>query len=109
MASDDLVAFHLRIDKSIKEIMKDGKINEYDIPEIILLLTDLTMTPTSKKMSAEDLTEKLNKLYDYIMTHYKLFPEDDIQKQNFKRLFDMSLRLVMIQPNIKAACKSCLF
>ena len=109
MASGDLVAFHLRIDQSIKEIMKDGKIDEYDIPEIILLLTELTMTPTSKKMSAEDLTEKLNKLYDYIMTHYKLFPEDDIQKQNFKRLFDMSLRLVMIQPNIKAACKSCLF
>jgi hypothetical protein len=109
MASGDLVAFHLRIDQSIKEIMKDGKIDEYDIPEIMLLLAELTMTPTSKKMSAEDLTEQLNQLYEYIMTHYKLFPEDERQKQNFKRLFDMSLRLVLIQPTIKAACKSCLF
>jgi hypothetical protein len=41
------------------------------------------------------------------MTHYKLFPEDDGQKEQFKRLFDMCVKLALVQPNIKKACKSC--
>lgn len=109
MSSNGLVAFHIRIDKTLKEIMKDGKIDEYDIPEIVLLLTDLIMAPSAKKMTPEELSAQLSGLYDYIMDHYKLNPTDDAQKQNFKRLFDMSVRLALIQPNIKKACASCLY
>ena len=106
--TDDLTSFHLRIDKSVKSIMKDGKIDEFDIPEIILLVTDLIITPKSEKITAELLAEKISSLYEYIMTHYKLFPEDEGQKANFKCLFDMCVKLVLIQPKIKNACKSCL-
>jgi len=109
MSSNDLVAFHIRIDKTLKDIMKDGKIDEYDIPEIVLLLTDLIMSPGAKKMTPEDLYNQLNGLYDYIMDHYKLNPTDETQKQNFKRLFDMSVRLALIQPNVKKACSFCLY
>ena len=35
----DLTAFHLRIDTAMKNIMKDGKVDQYDIPEIVLLIT----------------------------------------------------------------------
>jgi hypothetical protein len=105
MISKELIAFHLRIDQSIKEIMKDGKIDEYDIPEIILMITEIM---TEKKMSADDWSDQLSGLYDYIMEHYKLSPTDEKQKQNFRRLFDLSVRLAQIQPNIKT-CKTCFF
>ena len=103
MSSKELIAFHLRIDQSIKEIMKDGKIDEYDVPEIILMITEMM---TDKKMSADDWSSQLSELYDYIMEHYKLHPTDERQKQNFRRLFDLSVRLAQIQPNIRK-CKTC--
>lgn len=102
-----LIDLHLRIERSVTAIMKDGKIDQNDIPEILLLITDLVLAPTSPKMTVEELAEKINELYDYIMTHYKLFPADDEQKEQFKRLFAICLKLVLVQPNIKKACKSC--
>lgn len=108
----DLIDFNLRIQKSVTAIMKDGKIDQYDIPEIMLLITDLLMAPTSPKMTIEELGVKIVELYEYIMTHYKLFPEDEQQKEQFKRLFDMCVKLVLVQPKIKKACNtllSCVF
>ena len=103
----ELIDFHLRVQKSVTAIMKDGKIDQNDIPEIMLLITDLLMAPTSPKMTIEELAEKINELYEYIMTHYKLFPEDDGQKEQFKRLFDMCVKLVLVQPKLKKSCKNC--
>jgi len=103
----DIASFHLRLDKSVKNIMKDGKIDNNDIPEIVLLITDLITAPGSGKMTIEQMGEMINEMYEYIMSHYKLFPEDGEQKENFKRLFDMCVKLVLIQPNVKKACKKC--
>jgi len=103
----DIASFHLRVDKSVKNIMKDGKIDNNDIPEIVLLITDLITAPGSGKMTIEQMGEMINEMYEYIMSHYKLFPEDGEQKENFKRLFDMCVKLVLIQPNVKKACKKC--
>lgn len=103
----DIASFHLRVDKSVKNIMKDGKIDNNDIPEIVLLITDLITAPGSGKMTIEQMGETINEMYEYIMSHYKLFPEDEQQKENFKRLFDMCVKLVLIQPNVKKACKKC--
>ena len=103
----DIASFHLRVDKSVKNIMKDGKIDNNDIPEIVLLITDLITAPGTGKMTIEQMGETINEMYEYIMSHYKLFPEDEQQKENFKRLFDMCVKLVLIQPNVKKACKKC--
>jgi hypothetical protein len=109
MATEDLVAFHLRIDESVKRIMKDGKIDQFDIPEIVLLVSELVLSPSAKKMTPEMLSDKMNKLFDYIMAQYKLYPDDEAQKESFKRLFDISVRLALLEPNIKKACSTCLF
>ena len=103
----DLTAFHLRIDTSMKVIMVDGKIDQYDIPEIILLITDLI---TTHKMTEADLEESITGMYDYIMSHYNLFPTDEQQKATFNRLFKMCVKLALVQPNVKksiAKCFSC--
>ena len=95
------VSFLKRIDTSVKTIMKDGKIDQNDIPELVMLITDLAGTI---KMTKEGLTE----LFDYIMDHYKLFPADETEKANFKKLFDMSVKLVLFTPNLKKMCTGCL-
>ncbi len=95
------VKFLKRIDESVKTIMKDGKIDQNDIPELVILITELSGT---KKVTKETLTE----LFDYIMDHYKLFPENETEKANFKKLFDMSVKLVLFTPNLKKMCSGCL-
>ncbi len=107
------VEFTLNINTAMVNIMKDGKIDKNDIPQIVLLITDL-ITSSGKivKSGGDDddddtkLSDSINGLYDYIMGHYKLFPADDVLKTEFKTLFDICIKLVLYQPNIKNACKS---
>lgn len=100
------VNFLSKIDTTVKSIMKDGKIDQYDIPEILLLITDLIVTSEQKKVTQEELENSINCLYQYIMNHYKLFPEDETQRESFKKLFEVSVKLIMIQPKVKKGCKS---
>ena len=47
MSHDDLtktVNFLQKLDTTVKNIMKDGKIEQFDISEIMLLITDLITT-----------------------------------------------------------------
>jgi hypothetical protein len=98
------VSFLKRIDASVKTIMKDGKIDQYDIPEMVMLIADLSST---KKMTSDELAKAMTDLFNYIMDHYKLFPSDEAQKEGFKRLFEMSVKLVLFQPKIKEMCSWC--
>jgi hypothetical protein len=104
------VSFLQKIDTTVKTIMKDGKINQFDIPEILLLLTELvTMSETSNvntKVTIEQLENSINVLYEYIMEHYKLFPDDAEEKESFNRLFTTCTKLILFQPNITKSCKS---
>ena len=108
--SKDLVALHLRIDTSVKEIMKDGKIDKHDIPSLVLLMTEIVLTPNaSVKLTDEMIQEKMDQMYDYIMTQYKLYPANEVDKTAFKELFDISVELVLFQPNLKKKCLPCFF
>jgi len=93
------------IDNSIKNIMRDNKIDQNDIPEIILLITTLMSTNTNNKLSYTDLQIKIEELYEYIMTHYNLYPNDPVQRDSFNRLFQVCIKLVMFQPIVQEKCK----
>ena len=99
------VSFLHKIDTTVKNIMKDGKIDHFDIPEIMFLITDLVASTEESKVTMEQLQNSIRSLYEYIMTHYNLFPEDEQQKESFKRLFEMCLKLIIFQPKVKDACK----
>ena len=104
------VEFTLNINTAMVNIMKDGKIDKNDIPQIVLLITDL-ITSSGKTLKSDDdsdtkLSDSINGLYDYIMGHYNLFPADDVLKTEFKTLFDTCIKLVLYQPNITNVCKS---
>jgi len=108
MALTKNVDFIKRIEDSVNRMMKDGKIDQYDIPEMVFLVTDLITTSSSskEKVTIAQLEASINSLYDYIMTHYKLFPDEGEQKESFKRLFDMCVKLALYQPNVIKSCKS---
>ena len=99
------IEFVKKIDTSVKTILKDGKVDQYDIPELVLLITDLLVNTNQAQIFQDDIVTAINSLYEYIMDHYKLFPDDEEQKASFKRLFDMSVKLVLYQPNVKTNCK----
>jgi hypothetical protein len=98
-----------RIKASIDNIMRDGKIDQFDIPEIIFLITDITSSSSavSAKLTADDLTALIKQLYKFIEKQYNLIP-DATQQASFERLIDSCIKLIMIQPKIKNAVSSCL-
>lgn len=109
MSDSDLtknVSFLQKIDTTVKNIMKDGKIDQFDIPEILLLITDLIASSEKSKITMDQLQNSINALYKYIMTHYKLIPEDPVQKESFERLFNMCVKLIIFQPKVNKSCKS---
>ena len=102
------VEFIKRINTAMVEIMKDGKIDKNDIPTIVLLITDLITVSGKPKDTDNNLSDSINGLYEFIMGHYKLFPDDDVLKNEFKTLFDVCIKLALYQPNINGAVKSAL-
>jgi len=108
MDPNDLVAFHLRIDASLKTILKDGKIDKLDIPRLVFLLSDIMLTQTKIKLTPELLTDKINEMYAYVMSHYKLYPEDEMDKIAYKQLFDISVKLMVYNPKLVKKANSCL-
>ena len=91
------------IDKSIQKILKDGKIDQYDIPEIVFLITQL-ISSSIIPSSTEELEAKINETYAYVMTKFNLYPESYQQREAFDKLFKSSMKLVLYQPIIKSKC-----
>lgn len=108
MDPNDLVAFHLRIDASLKTILKDGKIDKHDIPRLVFLLSDIMLTQTKIKLTPELLTDKITEMYAYVMSHYNLYPEDEMDKIAYKQLFDISVKLMVYNPKLVEKVNSCL-
>ena len=102
--------FITSIDASVKVMMKDGKIDKNDIPQIVLLVTYLISNSKKLQVAVRDdeLLNTINALYEYIMAHYSLFPSDEEQKAEFKAIFDVCVQLALFQPNIKKSIKSIL-
>jgi len=120
----DLADFHLRIDACVKKLMKYGKMNndqppiyqdnntaynqpnaiskgkieKEDIPQLVFLLSELMLTDT--KRTAERLTDKIKKIYSYVMTHYNLYPDDEVDKIAYKKLFESSVKLLVHDPKL---------
>ena len=97
------------IKSSIDNIMRDGKIDQYDIPEILLLITEImnNSNVVNTKLTAEDLTSLIKELYKFIEKQYNLVP-DESQREGFDRLIDSCIKLVLFQPKVKNTIKNCL-
>ena len=97
------------IKSSIDNIMRDGKIDQYDIPEILLLITEImnNSNVVNTKLTADNLTSLIKELYKFIEKQYNLVP-DESQREGFDRLIDSCIKLVLFQPKVKNTIKNCL-
>jgi hypothetical protein len=92
------------IDASVKKMLSDGKIDQYDIPELILLLTKLTSENFLPK-TTDDLNQQINELYDYVMRKYDLYPKNPEERATFDKVFKSSVKLVLYQPILQSKCQ----
>ena len=95
-----------KIKGSVESILKDGVINQYDIPDIVFLVTDLMNSLTTLRVTPEEVPVLIKKICAFVLDTYGGIPEE--KKPEFERLLDSSLRLVMLQPKVKEAVGSCL-
>jgi len=93
------VKFITHITTSINNIMKDGKVDHHDIPEIILLLINAYNDICHFHLSFEDLPILIKQLYCFIINKHNLLTDD--KKDVFDKLVDTSIKLVMTQPKVK--------
>ena len=107
METPDLLSLHLKIEAAVQEIAKDGKLEKHELPALVLLITELILTPASAKMTSETIIAKMGQMYDYIMTHYKLYPIEEADKLTYKALFDIAVKLVVFDPRLKKLGKKC--
>lgn len=97
--------FITRLETSINNIMKDGKVDQYDVPEIVFIITDAYNQMSSLRLSSEDLPKLFKMIYSFIIDKLNLIPED--KKPEFERLIDSALKLVMMQPVVNQVVTSC--
>ena len=90
------------VEGNIKYIMKDGKVDAYDIPEIMTIVTECYNNLGRIKVTYEELPEILGEIVDYIFTKYDLVPDE--QEEKFKNMIDTVITLIMLQPKIRKGC-----
>ena len=93
---------------SIDNIMRDGKIDKYDIPEILFLITDIMNNSSviNTKLTPENLASLIKEIYKIIEKQYNLVP-DESQKAGFDRLIDSCIKLILFQPKLKTTITNC--
>lgn len=97
--------FLTRVKESVDKIMHDGKVDQYDIPEIVFVISDAVNSLPTFQVTKEVVPVLIKMLYNFIVNKYNLVPED--KKADFERMVDSSLRLLMMQPNIKEGLNRC--
>jgi hypothetical protein len=95
-----------KIKGAVDSILKDGVINQYDIPDIVFLVTDLLNSLKTLRVTPEEVPVLIKKICTFVLDTYGGIPEE--KKPEFERLLESSLRLVMLQPKVKEAVTSCL-
>lgn len=97
--------FLTRVKESVDKIMHDGKVDQYDIPEIVFVISDAVNSLPTFQVTKEVVPVLIKMLYNFIVDKYNLVPED--KKADFERMVDSSLRLLMMQPKIKEGLNRC--
>jgi hypothetical protein len=98
-------SFLARVKISVDKIMHDGKVDQYDIPEIVFVISDTVNSLPSFQVTSEVVPVLIKMLYNFIVDTYSLVPAD--KKADFERMVDSSLRLLMLQPKIKEGLNRC--
>lgn len=89
---------------SLKVITSDGKIDQNDIPEMIIMVIDIYNNMGKFKLTSDDFVIVMSDVVSKILDEYKLI--DSSQKDNINKLINTALKLAVIQVKfVKTNCK----
>ncbi len=99
-------SFSTMLEKSISNIIKDGKIDAFDIPEIILVISELINNTPKITLTADNLSDLVNEFIKFIVKKYNV-TNIEIDNDNFKNLINSSIKLLLFSPKIKKELNAC--
>lgn len=94
-------SFVKELNESIEIIIKDNKIDEFDIPEIVFVITNIINSQPKIKLDRNNLKDLIMELFDYIVREKINDKNEMTQEQidNFNKLIESSIKLVLLKPN----------
>ena len=93
------------IKESINNMMKDGKIDIMDVPDMIKLIV-LGYNKLDKiKVTQDELPDLLKEIAHLIIVNYKLLPDAMLIK--FEKILDTCISLIILVPNIRSVSCFC--
>lgn len=98
--------FVKRSENYIAEIMKDGKVDYHDIPEIVFLTVDTINILYEIEIDEDDLKILLKLVLIHLMKRYELVKDCD--RYIIEKLLDTVIKLVLLTP-IKKGLFCCFF
>ena len=90
------------VEENMKIIMKDGKVDSYDIPIIMEIVMDCYNNLGKIKVTYDELPDILQEVVKYIFEKYDIVPDDEEEK--FEKMINSIITLIMLKPNIKKKC-----
>ncbi len=87
------------IENKLKEIMKDGKINQADIPHVVVIIAQTTNNLKSFNLTYNELYEVLEDIVLFILTHFKVVTEENVK--DIKPIIHSCVDLIMLQPKVQ--------
>ena len=112
VASEILVKdpkFIAEMEKTIKEITSDNKIDLKDLPKIILLIMKAYNASQTFELTYDELPELITCVSGHLLEKYKMIPEDQVDEYN--NLIEYGIEMILFKPRVKNYCKkncSCL-
>ena len=99
MSNDE---FSKKLQTSISEITKDGKIDMNDIPQIMFIITELINNTPSISITSDDLSELATKIITFIIKKTNITLSNE-EEEVVSKLIESSIKLILLQPRIKKA------
>ena len=90
---------------SVDKILKDGKVDQSDVPELVFIISEAVNSLSSFHVTIDLVPVVIKMVYTFIVNKYNLVPEE--KKPEFERIVDSSLRLLMLQPKVRKDLNAC--
>lgn len=87
----------------IKEIMKDNKVTQTDIPALMVLVVECINNTKNINLTYDELKQVIQETLIYLLLHFKVVPESN---ENINNMIKNCIELVMINPKIKGCLSS---
>ena len=88
------------VESKLKSIMKDGKIDKKDIPDILRMVIYCTNNLKKFNLSYNELGEVLEETIMYLLNNFDVIPEN--AREDFITMTKSMVQLVMLQPKVKS-------